>query len=312
MRGFPFDSQIVGTDDAGLPIYDRASDSEQLADLIKSFFTSGILGTGGFNIAKTGTLAYAISPGKALVNGRYCVLDTPQTITTAGGGAAPRIDTVVLRCDLSLDVRGFVLDVVTGTPAASPVAPALRRDDIVWEMGLYNFRVAANASDIPISSVEDTRLDNARCGYVVEAMEDFDTTQFYNQIQADLADFRVKNKAAFDEWFADVQTTLDGDVAGNLLNRINSKASAVAVSALIPAASWTTVDDVNISGSVYVPGVTADNVVIATPDPISHSEYATCGVRAVQQSADSLVFNADSVPEYDLMVNVLVMDLGVS
>lgn len=73
----------------------------------------------------------------------------------ANTAAQPRRDRLVLRRDL---VAGTVLPVVLqGTPAASPVAPALTQvDDGVWELPLYELAVPPN-SGAPITVVRDHR-----------------------------------------------------------------------------------------------------------------------------------------------------------
>ena len=246
------------------------------------------------------------------MQGRYWNMTDEQTITLAGGGSVGRIDTIVIRMDLSLAVRGFVLDVVQGTPAASPSAPDLTRNDIMWELGLYNIPVGAGETAVDIARIVDTRLDPSRCGYVVEAMKGFDTSTFYNQIQADLNQFKTQNEQKFRDWFSGIQTILDGDVAGNLLNQINGKVSGVAVTAVIPASGWQTDGEYIWCNNVYAPGVTENNVVIVSPSSTAHVQYGDCGIRAVSQWADHINFNAETIPEWDLAVNVLVLNMGVN
>ena len=243
MYSFPFDSQITGTDAAGLPIYDRASTSEDLANWFKAFFTNGVFANGGFAVTANG-LTVSVSAGDCLINGRYAYEKETRLFTLAGGGTQPRIDTVVLRLDLSLDARKIDLFIKNGTPAASPVAPSLDRDDIVWELGIANIYVAAKATSVSTANVTDTRLATDRCGIVAQAMTTLDTKKYYNQIQADLNEFRTneenlfktwadayklnfdnwsdQSKAEFVAWFETLVNVMEGDQYGNLLALLTS------------------------------------------------------------------------------------------
>lgn len=250
MISFPFDSQITGTDEAGLPIYDRASNSEDLARWFYSFFTNGVFATDGFAVTVSG-LTVSVAPGDCLINGRYGYESTARTFDIAGGGSQPRIDSVVLRLDLSLSARNIELFIKTGTAGASPAAPSLERNEIVWELGIANIYVGAGATSVSAASVTDTRLDTSRCGIVAQAMKTIDTSTYYDQIQADLAQFKANEqvdfqnwsseretefstwsesaKDDFDVWFNTLTADLDGDVAANLAARLAKYEAAITV-----------------------------------------------------------------------------------
>lgn len=302
MKSFPFDSQITGVDDAGLPVYDRASTSEDLARWFACFFTNGIFASGGFTVSVNG-LEANVSPGDCLINGRYGYESETRTLALAQGDSKPRMDSIVLRLDLSLAMRKIDLYVKPGTPADTPVAPPLTREGTVWELGIANILVGAGQQAVTDSAVTDTRLDNDRCGLVAQAMHTIDTSTFYRQIQADMAEFKATEQEMFEAWFASVQTTLDGDVAGNLLNLINTKVSLSAVSVTLPAAGW-----VENNQTVSVAGVTAANQVVATPSPSSHERYAEGMVRCSAQSDGELTFTCSETPTEALSVNVLILE----
>lgn len=250
MISFPFDSQITGTDEAGLPIYDRASNSEDLARWFYAFFTNGVFATDGFTVTVSG-LTVTVAPGDCLINGRYGYEKNNRTFTIAGGGTQPRIDSVILRLDLSLSARNIELFIKTGTAASNPVPPGLERNEIVWELGIANIYVGSGATSVSAANVTDTRLDNTRCGIVAQAMKTIDTSTYYNQIQADLAQFKTNEqvdfqnwsaeqesefdswsegaKSDFDVWFETLQADLDGDVAANLAARLAKFEAAIRV-----------------------------------------------------------------------------------
>lgn len=57
--------------------------------------------------------------------------------------------------------------------------------------------------------------------------------------------------------------------------------------------------------TVNVTGVTANNVVMVSPSPVSATEYAQCGILCTAQAAGTLTFTCTSVPTNDLTVNVV-------
>lgn len=305
MISFPFDSQITGTDEAGLPIYDRASNSEDLARWFAAFFTNGIFASSGFAVTVSG-LMVSVSPGDCLINGRYGYEKNIRTFEIAGGGSQPRIDSIVLRLDMSLNKRSIDLYVKTGSAATTPVAPALERNEIVWELGVANIRVNATQTAVSQSAVTDTRLDTSRCGIVAQAMKTIDTSTYYSQIQADLAYFKATEQEAFDAWFESVQNTLDGDVAGNLLNLINEKVGLNTTTVTLLASGWE-----NDRQTVSVDGVAANTPKIdVSPEPNSDSwdDYVDCGVRGVAHGDGTITFSCVDTPENDIVVQVAIFN----
>lgn len=306
MYGFPFDSQITGADDAGIPIYDRASNSEELARVLHSFFSDGIFGTGGFTPTADGSLTITLSAGSVLIQGRYGYSPEAISVILPAAGAQARIDTVVLRLDLSIAKRSIDAYVISGPSNGS--APALTRNGTVWELGVCNVLRPAGSTGVAQANVTDTRLDTSRCGYVVANMQEFDTDSLYLQIQSDLESFRVNEKAAFDQFFDDIQTTLSGDVAGNLLNLIVGKTSTGSRSVFIPTAGWSA--ESPYTQNIMVDGVTGRSSchVILSYDPIYKDEYEACGVSIAEQRNGYLKFQVDSIPEESFPVNLLIVN----
>lgn len=73
--------------------------------------------------------------------------------------------------------------------------------------------------------------------------------------------------------------------------------------ATLPASSWA-----DNKQAVSVAGVKADNTVIVSPAPASHTAYAEAAVRCDAQSAGKLSFVCESAPNTDLTVNITVID----
>ena len=58
--------------------------------------------------------------------------------------------------------------------------------------------------------------------------------------------------------------------------------------------------------TVNVSGVTATNDVDVSPSAASYTEYCDAGVRCVNQGLDTLIFECDTVPSVDLIVNLRI------
>lgn len=193
MISYPFTSRVT-YDAQSLPIYDRAVDSAFLRRFYKAYWDDGVFykPSTSFAVTATGTgMNVQVQPGMAQVQGAFCLEDTVQTLPIAAADASlNRIDSVVLRLDLSLDKRDISLAVASGVAAVSPVAPALTRNNTTWELGIANVLVSAGAGVITQRDVEDTRLDDTRCGAVAQTVGELDTSGFFAQLTAMIARLR--------------------------------------------------------------------------------------------------------------------------
>lgn len=70
----------------------------------------------------------------------------------------------------------------------------------------------------------------------------------------------------------------------------------------LAAADWS--DD---SQTASVTGITADGVVIVSPDPTDQSDYTTAGIVCTAQAAGSLTFTCTQTPTNDIDVNVVML-----
>ena len=217
MIGYPIDSHVE-YDENNVPVYDRAVSSAPLRKLIKKLFSDGVMPNPSTNLqvaAGTG-MNVIVKPGFAICNGCMKLEEEQVTLAVqAADASSGRIDTVVLRLDDNDAVRSCELAVLTGTPSANPVRPELTRNASIWEIGLADIKVSANSTAITNANITDTRYETARCG-VISSISEFDTTFLYQQILADLAQFKTEEQANFLAWFAEMKDQLGEDAAGNL------------------------------------------------------------------------------------------------
>lgn len=115
----------------------------------------------------------------------------------------PRVDTVVVKVDISESVRGADIIVKQGNPNSSATvnnmseyAPSVVRSDTIKEYRLANIYVGAGVTSITQVNIQDTR-GLSDCGWVTSLVKQPDASTLFLQWQL-----------AFDEWFSNVKETL--------------------------------------------------------------------------------------------------------
>lgn len=324
LNAFPFDSQIVGYGADGLPEYDRASNSLELATLIRSFWRNGVFGTGALTVMAGDGMTVTVSTGSVLVQGRVAHIVSQKTLAIDGPSSNPRFDRVVVRCDLSNAVRDLVLDVKKGNPAVSPIAPALTRNESVWEICLATIRITEGATSVSQSMITDTRTNSNLCGIVAATMTEVDTDRFYAQVQSDLESFRAREQTTmstffaerrreFDAWFADVKNILNDSAATKLTAQLMEKASVNSEIVSISPSRWTGGDGkYSQRVSCSIAKNEESNVYVVSPVPTSIDEYSDCGIYASEYGDSYIIFSAKDKPDNTLMANVIQIEKGWS
>jgi hypothetical protein len=132
-------------------------------------------------------------------------------------GTVPRIDSVLVQVDTRTSGRVGNIVYRTGTPASSPVPPAINQVEGVVEYRLANIRVNAGVSAITQSMITDRR-GSSDCPWVTSLIYQVDTSTLYDQWEAAYEEYFEDQKQAWDEWYShlteelDVSMTLDRDV----------------------------------------------------------------------------------------------------
>ena len=197
MNSYPFTSQVT-YDEQGLPLYDRAVDSEFLRQVNRQYYSDGVFYDQSDRlqvVADTG-MQVKVMPGCAHIQGAIGIETQQRTLQVQAADEQDRIDAVVVRLDLSLAVRSSDLYILKGAPAESPQPPALTRDSTTWELGLANLFIAQNTATVSQQRITDTRLDTGRCGVVgATAQPPFDTDAYFAQLEAAISAHQKDAKA---------------------------------------------------------------------------------------------------------------------
>lgn len=128
-----------------------------------------------------------VEPGKAIIQGYGYQNTTNLYLDHALPEATlDRIDRIVLRLDKRNQSRFIKLFIAQGAADANPVAPALTRDEFIYELSLAQIRVRANTSTLNPADLIDERLDESLCGLVYSLIS-IPTSQFQAEWDAFMA-----------------------------------------------------------------------------------------------------------------------------
>ena len=168
-----FDSEITGYDSDGMPIFDRAENSELFAAVWSNLIRDGVMSepSDGFSVSMDTGMSVKVSKGFAVIRGHFAWLTSEQTLTVSEANPLyPRVDRVLLR--LSYPDRMITLAIREGEATSDAKAPSLVRDDDIYELGLALIRIEAGSSEVKLSGISDTRADSSICG-IIEALGAF-------------------------------------------------------------------------------------------------------------------------------------------
>ena len=211
---------------------DRKYKSSDFAEYFSTFIGNGVFPNPSHNLLVTsnGDMTINLSAGFAWING-YMYHNTDNlTLTVEYADATlKRIDRVILKCDfVNREIKAYVKK---GAFATNPTPPILERNVNAYELSVADILVENGVISIQQSKITDTRLDESVCGIVTQTVREIETSELYRKLQGyiDERGQDVKGwietattqwEIEFTTWFNTIKNILDGDVAGNLANRI--------------------------------------------------------------------------------------------
>lgn len=226
---------------------ERVYSSDDFAGFFRKFIRNGIF-NGGTNLqvaCEGSDMNVKIKEGCAWIEGYMYEIDSePLSLTLdTADPTIDRIDRVVVRLDKRLESRYVKAFVLKGTPAETPTAPEITRDENIYEISLAQVRVTAGKSYIEGSQITDERLNSDVCGITTHLFKKVDTTGIFNEWQnflkekkADtnfeydsfIASLNAKTsnfQANWDVWFNSIQdgSYITQDVAKQLINAQTGK-----------------------------------------------------------------------------------------
>lgn len=148
---------------------DRQYGAADFAEYFATLVSDGVFALldGALKVTVNTGMTVHVAIGKAFVQGyRYSNVAVKTLTVSAANASNPRIDRVIIRLDLN--ARTITAKMLTGTPAASPVAPSLTRNLSTgyWDLCIAQIAVAAGATALSSGNITDTRADISLCGSV--------------------------------------------------------------------------------------------------------------------------------------------------
>lgn len=217
-----------------MPVFDRAEEASFFAKYFSQLISNGVFPNPSTNmqVLAVEDMKIKVDIGTCYINGYMGWVETAETFELEESDLQSRIDRIVARLDFT--DRSINLFVKRGEALGNPVAPKLQRDYDIYEIGLADILVDANAIEITQEKITDLRLNTELCGIVANQLQYVDTTTIFNQYmdwlkkvmregELNLKKAQESFEQEFNIWFQNVQNVLDGDVAGHLLNLINTK-----------------------------------------------------------------------------------------
>jgi hypothetical protein len=200
-----FDSDIVGVDEEGMPIFDRAETSDLFALLFAHLVSDGVLAfpSDCFMVRAAGNgLNLELAPGFGVIKGHFCYDDEIGRIfIEAAPQTYSRIDRVVMRCNYIQ--RMIEIIIKTGAEAANPVPPDLLRPTAgdYYELCLAEIRLSPGQKLITQSNITDTRLDSSVCGLITQLIDHLDTEIFSAQLNSWYQNMTDQAEQDLENWF---------------------------------------------------------------------------------------------------------------
>lgn len=255
--------------------------------------TSGVYAGTHLSVTAVGAMNVTVGAGIAWLHyGDYagCVYANTDNLTLAldmSDGAYDRIDRVCVRLEM-LKSRCY-LYIKKGTPASSPVPPALQRDGAAYEISIAQIRVGAGVTAINAGNITDERLDSNVCGLMRDGVTGIDTSVISAQVTA-----------LINELQGTLQVVYDGVEKVNLME----------IKATLLASGWSSTEP-------YTQTVVA-NGLLGSDEPFwevdmskatSHDEKkafnaAWANILDADSGTNSATFECMAVPEIDIPIKI--------
>lgn len=217
---------------------DRTYSADEMNRPYKRVISNGVFatpnGTPSTDLQVTASSGMSIicKKGEGLFGDKWFENPSGIAITVPSNtGTVPRIDSVIVQVDTRTSGRVGNIVHRTGTPASSPVPPAINQVEGVIEYRLANIRVNAGVSAITQSMITDRR-GSSDCPWVTSLIYQVDTSTLYDQWQAAYAEYFEEEKAIWDAWYS--QLTEDLDVSMTLDRHTNTVTTTAQTTGTIP------------------------------------------------------------------------------
>lgn len=190
--------------------YDRVYNAQDMTSYLDLLVGNGVFPNPSTNLqvqASSG-MGIIVNPGQGWINGHKLINTAALPLTLSGSDVLlNRIDRVIFYVDYT--TRNMGIEVLEGTPATTPTAPALTRTENRIEYSLATIAINKQVTSITQADITDTRPDSTVCGWVQGLIQQVSTATLFNQWQAaynqffnQLEDWKDTQESDFDTWEA--------------------------------------------------------------------------------------------------------------
>lgn len=272
---------------------DRLYNADQMSAIFNGLITDGVYMSVGDKLAvqPNSGITIQIASGRGWFAKRWVDNSTPHLLALESPDVTlNRWAAVCVRVDTTDAERKAEPYIKYSEYATTPVKPTMERTATVNEYCLAYVYLRAGATSVTAADITDTRADATVCGWVTGLIEQLDSTTLWTQWTE-----------LFNNWFSGLQDLINENTEAMLV-------AAMPVSAVVTlsVAGWTADGD-KFKQSVTVQGVNDTKTVLVTPDDASVEAYSEAEVLAVSQTANTVVFRANTKPTVELSVKVLHM-----
>lgn len=299
---------------------DRKYNAIQMGRIFDGLISDGVFATVGNALivkAANGNTVN-VDTGKAWFNHTWTVNDAILPLELPEADILlDRIDAVILEVNASAMVRQNTIKFLKGTASSTPVRPSLENSEEVHQYPLcYIYRkygaTAITQADItPMVGSTETpfvtaMLQTVSLDILLGKWQD-ELNQFVNNQTQEIDKWVANEEKEFNEWFTGLKEVLDGNVAGNLLNLIQTKADIPLVTSVsLPAEGWTGTESPFKQNVTIANAPTDSQVSIQLSDTVykALTENGTMMLRIDNVDGTFVVTAMGEKPNTDLTVQV--------
>lgn len=188
---------------------DRTYSADQMSEYFNGLVSNGVYESvgGALQVLAGSDMTVNVQSGRAIIDCKWVNNDNALSIAiTAAHSILNRWTAVVAR----LDRTNRLISITTkdGTPASSPVKPAMTNDNNITELCLAYIYVGAGTSSISQADITDMRASDL-CGWVTGIVQQVDTSTLFLQWQTAYQNYYNEMTAEFTAWFESLTDQLN-------------------------------------------------------------------------------------------------------
>ena len=291
---------------------DRKYNAIQMGRIFDGLIGDGVFATVGnaFVVKAANGNTVNVDTGKAWFNHTWTINDAVLPIELPEADILlERIDAVILEVNASSMVRQNTIKFVKGTASSTPVRPSMENSKYVHQYPLCYIQRKHGATAITQADITPM-VGSTETPFVTALLQTVSLDVLLGKWQDELNQWVANEEKEFNDWFAGLKDTLDGNVAGNLLNLIHTKADIpIVTSVFLTVAGWTGTESL-FKQNVAIANAPADSLVsIQLSDDVYKklTENGTTMLRIDNADGTFIATAIGEKPNTDLTVQVSVI-----